>query len=238
MALVGTTTRALLLLAGGVAAAVGAWALAAAPLLRVADPLLADGPGALPRLDLPTVLAGGCAAALLACTGWLVATGALLVLARLGRLLAPGSPAWARLAETATRACPAVARGAVTALLGVAVGAAASTPARADVGGQVPGAAGLTGLALPDRATGAAPAAGARATGTGPVLVRPGDSLWSIAEGLLPAGAPDPAVDAGWRALHAANRGRIGPDPDLLRPGTRLVVPDLLTHAPHGEELP
>ena len=67
-------------------------------------------------------------------------------------------------------------------------------------------------------------------------MVRSGDSLWSITAGLLPAGAPDRAVDAGWRVLHAANRTQVGPDPDLIRPGTRLVVPDLLTHPPHGEE--
>jgi nucleoid-associated protein YgaU len=92
----------------------------------------------------------------------------------------------------------------------------------------------VAGLALPDRATGAVRAA----ADPEHVAVRPGDSLWSITAGLLPAGAPDRAVDAGWRLLHAANRTRVGPDPDLVRPGTRLVVPDLLTHPSHGEELP
>jgi LysM repeat protein len=47
--------------------------------------------------------------------------------------------------------------------------------------------------------------------------VQPGDSLSSIAERL--------AVRGGWQALYAANRSRIGPDPDVIHPGTVLVVP-------------
>ena len=77
----------------------------------------------------------------------------------------------------------------------------------------------VTGLALPDRTTGAAyPVAST-------VVVRPGDSLWSIAAGLLPAGAPDAEVTAAWHRLHRTNLARIGADPDLILPGTRLVVP-------------
>jgi LysM repeat protein len=47
--------------------------------------------------------------------------------------------------------------------------------------------------------------------------VQPGDTLSGIAARL--------AVHGGWRALYAANRSRIGPDPDVIRPGTVLVVP-------------
>ena len=46
--------------------------------------------------------------------------------------------------------------------------------------------------------------------------VRPGDTLSGIAAGL---GMSD------WRPLYQANRGVIGPDPDLLRPGQVLAVP-------------
>ena len=46
--------------------------------------------------------------------------------------------------------------------------------------------------------------------------VRPGDTLSGIAAGL---GMSD------WRLLYEANRGVIGPDPDLLRPGQVLTVP-------------
>jgi hypothetical protein len=46
--------------------------------------------------------------------------------------------------------------------------------------------------------------------------VRPGDTLSGIAAGL---GMSD------WRPLYKANRGVIGPDPNLLRPGQVLAVP-------------
>lgn len=52
-------------------------------------------------------------------------------------------------------------------------------------------------------------------------VVRPGDSLWSITAARLP-GASDAEVDAAWRALYAAHRGLIGPDPDHLAVGLRL----------------
>jgi hypothetical protein len=62
------------------------------------------------------------------------------------------------------------------------------------------------------------------------LLVRPGDSLWTLAAThLLPrhrTAAPDAAaVDAAWRRLYAANRAAVGPDPDLIHPGTRLDLP-------------
>jgi LysM repeat protein len=47
--------------------------------------------------------------------------------------------------------------------------------------------------------------------------VAPGDTLSGIAAGL--------AVRGGWAALYAANRRVIGPDPDMIRPGTVLTVP-------------
>jgi LysM repeat protein len=47
--------------------------------------------------------------------------------------------------------------------------------------------------------------------------VRPGDTLSGIAARF--------AVRGGWPALYAANRPRVGPDPDVIRPGTVLVLP-------------
>ena len=47
--------------------------------------------------------------------------------------------------------------------------------------------------------------------------VQPGNTLSGIAARL--------AVRGGWPALYAANRSRIGPDPDVIRPGTVLVLP-------------
>ena len=48
-------------------------------------------------------------------------------------------------------------------------------------------------------------------------VVQPGDTLSGIAARF--------AVRGGWPALYAANRPLIGPDPDLIRPGTVLVLP-------------
>ena len=52
-------------------------------------------------------------------------------------------------------------------------------------------------------------------------VVRPGDSLSSIAVAR--------AVRGGWQALYAANRRVIGPDPDVIHPGTVLVLPGRVT---------
>ena len=57
------------------------------------------------------------------------------------------------------------------------------------------------------------------------MLVRPGDSLWSLAARDLPAGSPAALVTARWHAIYAANRSVIGPDPDLIVPGQRLRLP-------------
>ncbi len=54
--------------------------------------------------------------------------------------------------------------------------------------------------------------------------VVPGDTLAAIAAAL--------AVRGGWPALYAANRRVIGPDPDLIRPGTVLRIPRLTAPSP------
>ena len=48
-------------------------------------------------------------------------------------------------------------------------------------------------------------------------VVQPGDTLSGIAARF--------AVRGGWPALYAANRPLIGPDPDVVHPGTVLVLP-------------
>src|SRR5207248_4813081 len=53
--------------------------------------------------------------------------------------------------------------------------------------------------------------------------VRPGDTLSGIAARF--------AVRGGWPALYAANRPLIGPDPDVIRPGTVLVLPGRMAPA-------
>ena len=64
------------------------------------------------------------------------------------------------------------------------------------------------------------------ATTPGPVRVRSGDSLWSIAAGHLPAGQRGPArVAAAWPRWYAANRPVIGADPDHIEVGQHLRPP-------------
>jgi LysM repeat protein len=53
--------------------------------------------------------------------------------------------------------------------------------------------------------------------------VRPGDTLSGIAARF--------AVRGGWPALYAANRPLIGSDPDVIRPGTVLVLPGRMVPA-------
>ncbi|MFI9822962.1 transglycosylase family protein [Streptomyces sp. NPDC052013] len=50
----------------------------------------------------------------------------------------------------------------------------------------------------------------------GSYVVRPGDSLWSIADSL--------DVDGGWRALYTGNEQTVGADPNLILPGQALEV--------------
>jgi len=57
------------------------------------------------------------------------------------------------------------------------------------------------------------------------VRVRPGDTLWAIAGRRLPPAASDADVAAAWPRWFRRNRGLVGPDPDLIHPGTRLRVP-------------
>ncbi len=58
-----------------------------------------------------------------------------------------------------------------------------------------------------------------------PVVVRRGDTLWSIATRHLGAGATTADVAHEWPRWWRANRATIGADPDLLLPGQVLVPP-------------
>jgi hypothetical protein len=56
--------------------------------------------------------------------------------------------------------------------------------------------------------------------------VEPGDTLWDIAATHLEPTEDSPArVHRYWQQIYRANRPAIGPDPDLIHPGTRLDVP-------------
>jgi nucleoid-associated protein YgaU len=111
-------------------------------------------------------------------------------------------------------------RGLALAACGVALATALAPAAVAAEGsaGDGPPADPLSGLPLPDRAEGrAAPRAA-------PVVVRTGDTLWALAQRRLPHSATDRQVTEGWHSIYRRNRGVIGPDPDLIRPGQVLKL--------------
>lgn len=139
-----------------------------------------------------------------------------------------------------------VARRVALVLCGAAVATQLAGPATAaGQGGDRPdGLPSLTGLSVPDRAVSGQvqpsrergrPLArpgfhdGAPATtstdATRDVVVRPGDSLWSIAEDALGADADLTDLVDHWHRTYATNRHVVGTDPDLIHPGQRLVLP-------------
>ena len=67
------------------------------------------------------------------------------------------------------------------------------------------------------------------------VVVRPGDSLWSISEELLGPDATPRRVMNGAKRVHALNRARIGADPDLIIVGRELTIPRSMSE-PHVAE--
>ncbi len=109
--------------------------------------------------------------------------------------------------------------------------------------------AGLDGLPLPVRPVSSGPAqtrsaqtrsAQTRSAQTRPgqtrpsptpasaaVLVTSGDTLWGLAADALGRDASTPEITEEWHRIYAANRAVIGPDPDRLSPGMRLLLPPL-----------
>lgn len=184
------------------------------------------------------LLVAGCALAGAGCTGWLWLL-VTLVVADAGR----GRPARAGV--------PPVVRRIVLGLCGLSLAGGLAAPAQADHADHAaPGPESastteslLVGLPLPDRATSTTawlgslgavarsrrgePPPPSRRTTQGPhsIRVRPGDTLWDLADAGLPAGAAPEQVDRRWRRIYRANRDAIGADPDLIRPGQRLLLP-------------
>ena len=197
--------------------------LALAPRPPVAWRTLTD-PGSVADPTAPVLAVAGLAVWALAC--WLV-LGVALVCA--GHL--PGVAGRAA-GAVAARAVPVVLRRTVQVVLGagLALGGIGVLPAAAE-----PGAGGVAvSLDWPVQAV-ANPAAGpvagpvTRVAPPAAVVVASGDTLWGLADRALRAGgdaAPSAAaVAASWPSWWSANRDAIGADPDLLRPGTRLLAP-------------
>lgn len=156
-----------------------------------------------------------------ALTGWLLLAAALTAAGHL-----PGVAGRAA-AATARRVAPRAVRRGVEAVLGLAVTGAVlgASPAAASAPTQ-PGDTAARGVVSLDWGATPAPAPVAPPA---PVVVSPGDSLWSLAEQHLAqreqAAPTDAAIAAAWPAWWAANRDAVGPDPHLIRPGTALVPP-------------
>jgi nucleoid-associated protein YgaU len=171
--------------------------------------------------------------------GVVAAVAALAVLLLLGplvRALGRGAGGLARvaaagarlLAERTTRRAALGLLGSGAVLAGAAPAAAAPVAAASGVPDAAPAPAAASAAEAPPTAPGPrAPQPEARAAQRTPAtyVVAAGDCLWDIARRHLPAGASDTQVAAAWPRWWAANRAAIGADPDLIHPGTRLVVP-------------
>ncbi|MFA5788037.1 MAG: hypothetical protein WDA71_13825 [Actinomycetota bacterium] len=56
--------------------------------------------------------------------------------------------------------------------------------------------------------------------------VQPGDCLWNMARDRLPGNRRTPfAIDRFWREIYRENRLAVGPNPNLIFPGTKLRIP-------------
>ena len=110
-------------------------------------------------------------------------------------------------------------------------------PAQAGARGDVPGSARVR-VGVPDRPTSGAATrytdvrSGQPVRVPARVVVKPGDTLWSIAATELGPNATAEDVAARWPAWYDANRQQIGPDPDLILPGQVLRIPASATGNP------
>ena len=134
-------------------------------------------------------------------------------------------PAWAPSSRPPTRITPVTSPPAPAATVTTPAPASGGSPTAA------PGASWVTPPPLvrpqPDvRVLSPAPRARPPGEGREEVVVRRGDSLWSIAARHLGGDATDAEVARAWPAWFEANRDVIGEDPDLLRPGQLLRPPE------------
>lgn len=208
---------------GATAGLLATWWLTRAGLGDAAVVIVRHRLGMLPLdralTDLAAALLLGCG-----CWLWLVTTYVVLEAAR-GCAAPRRQPPW----------LPVGLRRLVLSACGVAVAGALTQPAVAVSAGvhhrhphHVVVHSPVAGLPLPERAAITMPARGPTDLQRRPgptTVVAPGDTLWSIAARSLPATAPDAVVARYWRAIYAANRARIGPDPDLIVPGLHLRLP-------------
>ena len=163
-----------------------------------------------PDASFEDLLVGGCGAALAGCVGWSWLCVSAVALEAV------------RQRPTGWRPAPASLRRAVLLACGGAV--LVTGPAVADGRHELPTRSLYAGLPFPDRAADVALLRPEPATPH--VVVRPGDTLWSIAARHVAAGRGDLEISAACELLHHLNRAVIGTDPDLIHPGQRLRLPD------------
>jgi hypothetical protein len=146
---------------------------------------------------------------LLGCAAWavVIAVAAVVEAATAGRLPA-----------TAWVGCPPSLRRLLLTGLGVALVGAGPVQPLATASAHSP-------LPVPVRPVGSVHPDKGRSDDRPWVVVHRGDNLWRIAEDRLRSPASAGEVAALVHDLHRRNRGVIGPDPDLIRPGQRLSVP-------------
>lgn len=189
--------------------------LAVLPTVTTCLASLTDDSTAAPDRALASAVVLLGAAVLVAAWAWTLACVALCV----AEATCPGAPVFS---SEPSLLRPRLVRALVVVTLGAVV-LSAPAAAHAEESLTLPGS--LRGLPLPDRTVG--PAVEVRTTGVTEDVhrVRNGDSLWRIAERLLPPRSAPAQVDQAWRALYRANRAAIGPDPALIHPGVELRVP-------------
>lgn len=238
-------TRALALWLTTTAAAYGA-ALLALPATR---PLHSPTTGS----DLAELLTGACAAVLLALAAWFWLTTTVITLAVLaGRAhhRIAGCPDFVRrgillvcgVALTGSLAVPAHARDSDPPAPGATIsgpsslsglplpdrlaGAVQRTPHSPMVPQPAHSPSAPQATATHDHRS-SHPGAPEEADGPARHTVVPGDTLWDIAAAALPAGASQAHIADYWQQIYQANRAAIGADPDLIQPGTQLLLPNL-----------
>jgi nucleoid-associated protein YgaU len=170
---------------------------------------------AAPRATFAELLVAALAALGIALYGWLLLAIGLSVLAVGSSRLAITADVASRLLVPAWwRRSVCWALGGVVAALPLTAAGASAVPSGND---DTAGAPELSGLPFPDRPVGhLAPRH---------IVVAQGDTLWSIAAAHLDAPATDEHIAAAWPRWYRANRGVIGPDPDLILPDTLLRRP-------------
>jgi hypothetical protein len=176
----------------------------------------------LARSGVPfdSLLVSAAAVALCACTLWLwTVTTLVLVQATTGR-------------GRSVRGCPDGVRRLVLAACGLALVATAAPAAADSTAGRPPAPDdrhAVSGLPLPDRVALGPPASRPPAASPDGIerrhLVTQGETLWEIAADSLSSPASDADIDRRWRDIWDANRAVVGPDPDLIHPGTTLHLP-------------